>query len=106
LYYEKILDPETREVLREVQEPLSEHRGRGDAGPRYVFCGGVDSEVGTGVGTARAFRAPVTHLTHATMAFSHVHAAEEGAYGIRTKLDLITHYRALGIAQSRFCLFA
>jgi hypothetical protein len=30
-YYEKIHDHETREVLREVDEPLSEYRGRGDA---------------------------------------------------------------------------
>jgi hypothetical protein len=30
-YYEKIHDHETREVLREVTEPLTEHRGRGDA---------------------------------------------------------------------------
>jgi hypothetical protein len=30
-YYEKIHDPETREVVREVEQPLTDHRGRGDA---------------------------------------------------------------------------
>jgi hypothetical protein len=30
-YYERVLDPETREVLREVDEALTEHRGRGSA---------------------------------------------------------------------------
>lgn len=32
-YYERI-STETGEVLREVSEPLSQHRGRGDARPR------------------------------------------------------------------------
>jgi hypothetical protein len=31
LYYERVLDPDTREVLREIEEPLSQHRGRGSA---------------------------------------------------------------------------
>lgn len=31
LYYEKIHDPDTREVMHEVEEPLSEHRGHGSA---------------------------------------------------------------------------
>jgi hypothetical protein len=31
LYYERVLDPDTREVLREVEEPLSHHTGRGSA---------------------------------------------------------------------------
>ena len=35
-YYEKVLDVEAREVLREVDEPLTEHRGRGDAKPKSV----------------------------------------------------------------------
>lgn len=31
LYYEKVQDPETREVLHEEEEhPLTEHRGHGD----------------------------------------------------------------------------
>lgn len=30
-YVEKVVDPETDEVLRDVQEPLSDHRGRGSA---------------------------------------------------------------------------
>jgi hypothetical protein len=30
-YYEQVHDIETREVIREVDEPLTEHRGRGDA---------------------------------------------------------------------------
>lgn len=30
-YQEKIEDPETGEVLRDVDEPLSDHIGRGDA---------------------------------------------------------------------------
>jgi hypothetical protein len=30
-YSERIVDPESGEVVREVNEPLSEHRGRGDA---------------------------------------------------------------------------
>jgi hypothetical protein len=33
-YYEKVHDHETREILREVNEPLTDHRGRGDAKPR------------------------------------------------------------------------
>jgi DNA-directed RNA polymerase subunit RPC12/RpoP len=33
-YYEKVHDPDTREVLREVEEPLTEHRGHGSAKPR------------------------------------------------------------------------
>src|ERR671914_91428 len=33
-YYEKVHDPETREVLRDVEEPLTEHRGRGSARKR------------------------------------------------------------------------
>jgi hypothetical protein len=32
-YHERIVDAETGEVIREVDEPLSEHRGRGDARP-------------------------------------------------------------------------
>ena len=32
-YYERIVDPETGEVLREIDEPLSEHIGRGSAKP-------------------------------------------------------------------------
>jgi hypothetical protein len=32
-YQERIVDAETGEVIREVDEPLSEHRGRGDARP-------------------------------------------------------------------------
>jgi hypothetical protein len=31
LYYERVLDPVTREVLREIEEPLSQHTGRGSA---------------------------------------------------------------------------
>jgi hypothetical protein len=31
LYYERVFDPETREVLREIEEPLSQHTGRGSA---------------------------------------------------------------------------
>jgi hypothetical protein len=31
VYYERVLDPERREVLREIDEPLSEHRARGSA---------------------------------------------------------------------------
>jgi hypothetical protein len=34
LYYERVLDPNTREVLREVEEPLSKHTGRGSAKSR------------------------------------------------------------------------
>ena len=30
-YYERIINKETGEVVREVKEPLSEHRGRGSA---------------------------------------------------------------------------
>lgn len=30
-YVERIADPETGEVVRDVDEPLSEHRGRGSA---------------------------------------------------------------------------
>ena len=30
-YYEKVLDPEARQTLREVDEPLTDHRGRGSA---------------------------------------------------------------------------
>ena len=30
-YYERVMDPETRQVLREVEEPLSQHQGRGSA---------------------------------------------------------------------------
>lgn len=30
-YVEKVVDPETGEVLRDVSEPLSEHQGRGSA---------------------------------------------------------------------------
>ena len=30
-YYEKVHDPESREVIREVDEPLTDHQGRGDA---------------------------------------------------------------------------
>lgn len=30
-YHEKVIDPETGEVLREVHEPLTKHRGRGAA---------------------------------------------------------------------------
>jgi hypothetical protein len=33
LYYEKVHDPETRRVLHEVEEPLTEHRGHGSARP-------------------------------------------------------------------------
>lgn len=33
-YVEKVVDPETGEVLRDVEEPLSEHQGRGSAKPR------------------------------------------------------------------------
>lgn len=33
LYEEKIADPETGEVLRDVREPLSEHQGHGSAKP-------------------------------------------------------------------------
>jgi hypothetical protein len=31
LYCERVLDPDTRKVLREVEEPLSQHTGRGSA---------------------------------------------------------------------------
>jgi hypothetical protein len=31
LYYEKVHDPDTRDVLHEDEEPLSEHRGHGSA---------------------------------------------------------------------------
>jgi hypothetical protein len=31
LYFEKITDADTGQVVREVSEPLSKHRGRGDA---------------------------------------------------------------------------
>lgn len=30
-YAEKVVDPETGEVLRDVEEPLSDHRGHGSA---------------------------------------------------------------------------
>jgi len=30
-YVEKVVDPETGEVLRDVEQPLSEHQGRGSA---------------------------------------------------------------------------
>ncbi|MBN9492557.1 PepSY domain-containing protein [bacterium] len=30
-YVEKVVDPETGEVLRDVEEPLSDHRGHGSA---------------------------------------------------------------------------
>ena len=30
-YYEKILNPETRTIMRKVNEPLTKHRGRGSA---------------------------------------------------------------------------
>jgi DNA-directed RNA polymerase subunit RPC12/RpoP len=33
-YSERIVDPETDEVLREVDEPLSEHQGRGSSRPK------------------------------------------------------------------------
>lgn len=33
-YYERVIDPETGEVLRHCEEPLSEHFGRGSAKPR------------------------------------------------------------------------
>jgi hypothetical protein len=33
LYYEKVHDPDTREILHEVEEPLTEHRGHGSARP-------------------------------------------------------------------------
>lgn len=33
-YVEKVVDPETGEVLRDVEEPLSEHQERGWAKPR------------------------------------------------------------------------
>jgi phosphoribosylamine-glycine ligase len=33
-YYERVVDPETEEVLRHCEEPLSEHFGRGSAKPR------------------------------------------------------------------------
>jgi hypothetical protein len=33
LYYEKIHDPETRKILHEVEEPLTQHRGHGSARP-------------------------------------------------------------------------
>ncbi len=33
-YAEKVVDPETGEVLRDVEEPLSEHQGRGSAKAR------------------------------------------------------------------------
>ena len=33
LYSERIVDPVTGEVLREIEEPLSEHIGRGSAKP-------------------------------------------------------------------------
>lgn len=33
-YLEKVVDPETGEVLRDVDEPLSEHQGRGSAKKR------------------------------------------------------------------------
>jgi hypothetical protein len=48
-----------------------------------------ESEVGTGVGTARAFAARLTHLTHATMRFSRVQAGRGGAYGIRTRATAV-----------------
>ena len=32
-YVEKVVDPETGDVLRDVEEPLSEHQGRGSARP-------------------------------------------------------------------------
>ena len=31
LYFEKITDADSGQVVREVSEPLSKHRGRGDA---------------------------------------------------------------------------
>lgn len=30
-YFERIADMETREIIHECEEPLSEHRGHGDA---------------------------------------------------------------------------
>lgn len=30
-YYERVLDPDTREVLRDIEQPLSHHTGRGSA---------------------------------------------------------------------------
>jgi hypothetical protein len=33
-YYERVVDPETGEVLRHCEEPLSEHFGRGSAKAR------------------------------------------------------------------------
>jgi hypothetical protein len=33
-YHEKIIDEETREVIREVDEPLTNHQGRGNAKPK------------------------------------------------------------------------
>jgi len=33
-YYERVVDPETGDVLRYCEEPLSEHFGRGSAKPR------------------------------------------------------------------------
>jgi hypothetical protein len=33
LYFERVHDPDTREVIGEVEQPLTEHRGHGDAKP-------------------------------------------------------------------------
>jgi len=33
LYHERVVDVETGEVVRDVTEPLSDHRGRGSAKP-------------------------------------------------------------------------
>ncbi|WP_155803355.1 hypothetical protein [Bordetella sp. FB-8] len=33
-YYERVVDPDTGEVLRHCEEPLSEHFGRGSAKPK------------------------------------------------------------------------
>lgn len=37
-YRERIINPRTGEVIREVDEPLSEHRGRGAAMPESEGC--------------------------------------------------------------------
>lgn len=42
LYVEKVVDPETGEVLRDVEEPLSEHQGRGSAKFRDPTVGSED----------------------------------------------------------------
>jgi hypothetical protein len=61
-----------------------------EAGPaELVDTAGQHFEVGTGVGTPRAFPARLTHLTDATMRLRRNHAAANGPAWIRTRVQRI-----------------